>query len=95
MRARTILPVVLLAAIALLSRRLSPLFRVLCNCLNLDSVKDKDRLMDIRPLLVAPAEPTVLVKPGPRPCDRPAGLAEPALVVDRLFRVDRLNSLVA
>ena len=48
--------------------------------------------MDVRPTLVADAEPAVLVDPGQRPLHRPAGLAQPALVVDPLLGQDRLDA---
>jgi hypothetical protein len=47
--------------------------------------------MDIRPTFVADSEPTVLVRPRQRPLYRPAGLTQPALVVDPLLRQHRLD----
>jgi hypothetical protein len=48
--------------------------------------------MDVRPTLVADAKPPVLVGPGDRPLHRPAGLTQPALVVDPLLGQDRLDA---
>src|SRR5262245_47599316 len=45
--------------------------------------------MDVIPPLVADSEPPILVATGQRPLDRPACLAQAALVVDPLLRQDR------
>ena len=47
--------------------------------------------MDIRPALVADAKAPVLVHPGQRPLDRPAGRPQPALIVDPRLGPDRLD----
>ena len=41
--------------------------------------------MDVRAPLIADAKPPVLVHPGQRPLHRPAGLPQPAVVVDPLL----------
>src|SRR5204863_1607551 len=63
-----------------------------CTRTDLDAGQGEERLMDVRPTLVPDAEPTVLVDPGQCPLDRPAGLTQPALVVDPLLGQDRLDT---
>src|SRR4051812_26084878 len=47
--------------------------------------------MDVRTTFVTDAQPPVLVFPGQGPLHRPAGLTQPALVVDPLLGQDRLD----
>src|SRR3954452_21792115 len=58
---------------------------------DLDEGQGEERLMDLRATLVADAEPPVLVGPGQRPLHRPAGLAQPRVLIDPLLRHDRLD----